>query len=144
MKPPNLKTAYINVWMYLGHRYPYMPRKHMFPWSVSYVTYLHSLPGYIQLEKSLSLLMIERCSPVLNFIMLSRFHCQEWLNTCRQDIETPTFKKHVLSDLGPFESFVNTGTFPEQIAIIEMFFKFRRFPYCACLQRANSSRGIIE
>ena len=78
--------------------------------------------------------------------MLSRFLCQEWLNTCRQDFETPTFneKKHVLSDLGPFESFVNTGTFPEQIAIIEMFTKFRKFPDCACLQSANGPRDIIE
>ena len=103
-----------------------------------------SLPGYIQLEKSLSPLKIERCSLVFNFVMLSRFHCREWLNTCRQDIETPTLQKHALSDLGPFESFVNIGTFLEQIAIIEMFSKFRKFPDCACLQRANSPRDIIE
>ena len=92
--------------------------------------------------KKVSLLMIERCSPVLNFVMLSRFHCPEWLNTCRQDFET--FKKHVRSDLGPFESFVNIDTFPEQIAIIELFSKFRKFTYCACLQRAYSPRDIIE
>ena len=95
--------------------------------------------------KIVFLLMIERCSLVLNFVMLSRFHCQQWLNTCRQDIETPTFQKtRVLSDLGPFESFINTGTFPMLIAIIEMFSKFRKFPDCACLQRANSPREIIE
>ena len=88
--------------------------------------------------------MIEQCSLVLNFVVLSRFHCQEWLNTCGQDIETPTIQKHVHSDLGPFESFVQTGTFPEQIAIIEMFSKFRKFPDCACLQRATSPRDIIE
>ena len=76
--------------------------------------------------------------------MLSRFHCQEWLNTCRQDIETQTFEKHLRCDLGPFESFVNTGTFPEQIAVIEMFPKFSIFPDCACLQRANTPRDIIE
>ena len=33
------------------------------------------------------------------------------------DIETLT-----LSDLGPFESFTNTGTFSDQIAVIEIFF----------------------
>ena len=69
--------------------------------------------------------MIERCSLVLNFVMLLRFHCQEWLNTFRQDIETQTFQKYVSSDLGPFGSFVNIGTFLEQIAIIEIFSKFR-------------------
>ena len=62
--------------------------------------------------------------------------------TLKQDI--PKKKKHVWSDLGPFESFVNIGTFPEQIAVIEMFSKFRKFPDCACLQRANSPRNIIE
>ena len=31
--------------------------------------------------------------------------------------------------------FVNIGTFPEQIAIIEMFSKFRIFSECACSQR---------
>ena len=72
------------------------------------------------------------------------FHCQKWLNTRRQGIETPTFQKHVRSDLGPLESFVNTGTFPEQIAIIEMFSKFRKFTDCACLQRTYSPRDIIE
>ena len=70
-----------------------------------------------------------------NFIMQSRFHCQEYLNTSQ---------KHVRSDLGPFESFVNTGTFPKQIAVIETFSKFRIFSDCACVQRANSPRGIIE
>ena len=88
--------------------------------------------------------MIERCSLVLNFVKLSNFHCQEWLNTCGQDIETLTFQKHVWSDLGPFESFVNTDTFPELITIIEMFSKFRNFPDSACSQRANSPRDIIE
>ena len=70
---------------------------------------------------------------MLNFVMLSRFHCQEWLNTCGQDIETLTFPKHVRSDVGPFESFVNTGTFPEQIAVIQMFSKFRKYQDCACV-----------
>ena len=65
------------------------------------------------------MIMIELCSLMLIFVMLSHFHCQEWLNTCRQGIETPTFQKHVRGDLGPFES---SGTFPEQIAIIEIFF----------------------
>ena len=76
--------------------------------------------------------------------MLSRFHCKEWLNTCGQDIETLTFQKHARGDLGPFESFVNPGTFPEQRAVIEMFSKFRKFPDCACLERENSPRDIIE
>ena len=67
-----------------------------------------------------------------NFVMLSGFVVR---NTCRQDNETPRFQKHVWSDLGLFESFINTGTFPEQIAIIEMFSKFRKFPDCACSQR---------
>ena len=38
--------------------------------------------------------------------------------------------------------FVNIGTFPEQIALIEMFSKFRIFLGCACSQRANSPRDI--
>ena len=76
--------------------------------------------------------------------MLSRVYCQEWLNTCRQSIETPTVRKHIRSDLGPCEFSVNTGTFPEQIAIIEVFSKFIKFPNCACLQRAYSPRDIIE
>ena len=107
--------------------------------------YLHvySLPGYIQLEKSISLLMTELSSLVLNFLILSSFHCNEWLNTCQLNTETPTFQKHVRSDLGPFESFVNTGMFPEQIAIIEMYSKFRQHSDCACLQRRNPPRDII-
>ena len=116
-----------------------MPRRHI-SHGVSHL-HVYSLPGYIQLEK-VSLLMIEQCSLVLNFVMLSRFHCLEWLNTCRQDTET--LQNHVRSDLGPFESFVKTGTFPEQIAITEMFSKFGKFPDCACLQRANFPRDIIE
>ena len=33
--------------------------------------------------------------------------------------------KHVRSDLGPFESFVNTGTYPRHIAVFATFSKFR-------------------
>ena len=66
------------------------------------------------------------------------------MNTCRQDIETLTFKSHVRSDFGLFESFFNTGTFPEQIAITEKFSKFRKLMDCACLQTANFPRDIIE
>ena len=51
--------------------------------------------------------------------------------------------KRVRGDLGPIESFVNIGTFPEQIAITEMFSKFRSFLDCACLLRASSPRDII-
>ena len=115
----------------VGLRCPYMPWRHIFSWSVSYTCiyiYIVCLATF-SWKLSLSLLMIEWCSLVLNFVMLSRFHCQEWLNACRQEIETPTFQKHARSDLGPFES---SGTFPEQIAIIEMFSKFRKFPDCAC------------
>ena len=65
-------------------------------------------------------------------------------NTCQQEIETLTFRKHVRSDFGLFESFVNTGTFPEQIAITENFSKFRKLQDCACLQTANIPRDIIE
>ena len=50
---------------------------------------------------------------------------------------------NVRSDLGPFE-YLDTDTFPEQIAIIEVLSKFRKFPDCACLQKANSPRDIIE
>ena len=39
--------------------------------------------------------------------------------------------------------FVKICTFPEQIAIIGMFSKFRIFSDCACSQRANSPRDII-
>ena len=90
-----------------------------FPMVYLIYTYLHvySLPGHIQLEKSLSLLMIERCSLVPNFVMLSRFVVR---NTCRQDIEIPRFQKHVRSDLGLFESFINTDTFPEQICLLNL------------------------
>ena len=35
------------------------------------------------------------------------------------------YYKTMYGVIGPFESFVNTGMFPEQIAIIEMFSKFR-------------------
>ena len=56
-----------------------MPHIHVF--SRIYSAWLHSA------EKSLSL-MIERCSFVLNFVMLSRSHCQE--------------STHVRTDLGPF------------------------------------------
>ena len=66
------------------------------------------------------------------------------LSVMAEHIETPPFQQHVPSDLGPLESFVNSETFPEQIAIIEIFSKFRKFPDCACLQGANSPRDIIE
>ena len=80
----------------LGLRWPCMPRRHIFPWVC-----------YIQPEKSPSLLMIEQCSLVLNSVMPSRFHGQEWLNTCRRDIETPISQKHVRSDFGPFEAHIS-------------------------------------
>ena len=86
-------------------------------------------------KNSLSLLMIERCSLMLNFIMQSRL---------AEHLSTLTFQKHVRSDLGLFEFLVNTGTFPKQIAVIDTFSKFRKFPDCACVQRANSPRDIIE
>ena len=89
--------------------------------------------------KKVSIPMIEQCS-----LVLSRFHCRKWLNTSREGIETPVFQKHIRSDLGPYASSVDTGTCPEQIAIIEMFSKFRKFPDCACLQSANSPKDIIE
>ena len=40
--------------------------------------------------------------------------------------------------------FVKIGTFPEQIAIIDMFSKLRIFTDCACSQRANFPRDIME
>ena len=49
--------------------------------------------------------------------------------------------KHVQSDLGLFESFINTGTFPKQIAVIETFSKFRKIRDCACVQSAKFSKG---
>ena len=62
---------------------------------------------------------------MLNFIMLSRL---------AEHLSTLTFQKDVRSGLGLFESFVNTGTFPEQIAVIDTFSKFRKFPDRACVQ----------
>ena len=39
--------------------------------------------------------------------------------------------------------FVYMDTLPEQIAIIELFTKFKIFPDCACSQGANCPRDII-
>ena len=123
MKPHNLITAYVikYIWMYptvskillanseccnqtvrWGLRYPYMPRRHSFPWSVSYRStciYMYSPLGYTFSWKiSVSLLMTERCSLMLNFVMLSRFHCQGWLNTCLLDIGTSKFQNKTCTE----------------------------------------------
>ena len=121
----------------LGIRCPDIPRRHIFRSSGLYTCiYMYSV--------CLAPFSCKKSSSFYEWAMftcaLSRFQCQECLKTCRQDIETPTFQTHVRSDLGPFESFVNT----EQITIMEMFSKFRKFPDCACLQWAKFPRDTIE
>ena len=50
----------------------------------------------------------------------------------------------VKSDSCPFESFVNIGTFPVQIAILELCANIITFIVRACSCSVNSSRDIIK